>query len=725
MRKLLKVIRFEGLLLLRNRVAISFLILYALFWAGAIGYYVMAEVPEPRAGYFYEMLFRQYTLWVLLIVSGWAGVHLARKDRVSGFEQLFLAWNVKNDVWLFGKWIVLQSYVGVITSITLIVCGSWFGLGSYGLLDWFQHMIYVLLNVGGGMLFYSSLGFLLGHAMRSRFVYLLLTALWGVMVWAQLNITGVSSWNPKWRLLAPYDSVYYFSPFEDVFELAGRFPEVWVHQTAAILTGVCFLLLLLSVYRIFRMEVWERRRGWSMLLVVFIAGTTLATFRYEAFEEKMKSHREFVEERMVEEDTGSFVAGMNDRADTSFTMDRTNLEVRLFGGDQIKAKAMLTVTYHGKERTKRLDLTLLGSLKIADLVAENAGEIEWEQEGDQIAVMFPEPIAAEQPLHLTLQYEGSIQQTSDDLMAESSFAEPDRINLSKSSGWYPLIGKRSLWKAYAHNGRYFNAVLYKVSEREPSPTDFTVKIESEMPTKNPLVMSIAQQDEMTFSGRSTDLILLSGNLTERSVSGIRVVAHPDLIELAVKRVEEKVSGWKFLEQWLGDELVPQTVFVISAPGFADPVYDDPLVQKWGAWALRIKEENYYYKTDYLVQLPFANGMSWGEISKPAYDRDLFVQAMKWVVRNHFQDRVTHTHFADFYRESSYWTSTSASGSQDNAVLRERVEKLIDVLGEYDIKDRTEFKRVVSFLYKQFDRSKTPDEFDLEEALKLYRQTEEL
>ncbi|ASS75297.1 hypothetical protein CIG75_10055 [Tumebacillus algifaecis] len=718
--KLRQVLRYEGLLLLRSKTMMGFLILFALFWLGAVGFYEVTDLPNTRAGFFYELLFRWYVLWVMLLVAGLVGTYLAQKDHSSRFEQLLLVWKVKNSEWLIGKWLVVQAYGAVLTLMTLIIFGGWLATGNYDLKGWLQHMAFVFLNVGGAVFFFSTLCFWLGKTIKNRLVYLLIPVLWVAMSWIQIEVAGHSSLNPRLRLLAPYFTEYYFSPFGDVFELSGNQSLVWLHQSAVLLFGVALMLLMLLLYRKHRQEGAERRYGRLGLVIAIVPALLLTAWRLQMYEGKLEQHVQFAQARMVlPENNENFYEQTPRRLDTQFSMDRTDLQVTLLGGNRITVNAVLTATYHGTQPTRQLDLALFGDLKVQEVRAKNDAAIVWEQVGDSINVTLSESVASEESIELAMRYEGSVLQTDWDAFASTSFAEEGRVFLRKGSGWYPLIGKREFWKAREHNNRYLNFELREVTFEEPSPTEFTVQIEQAEELDAVLAMSIAQTGANTFAGRATDLALVGGHLTAKTVEGVRVYAHPDVIAYATAEVQAKLQGWNYMERLLGVQQAPQAVFVIGASAIQPTSVQDSLLQYWSVYTLGRKADMYYYKTDYLVQLPLDPAFFTSD-GQYAYHLDLLVNAIKWAVRKEFQDTHDHNRFVEFYTQTYFWDSQHHLQPEEEA-LRKQAERWIETIGRYDEQGPREYEALIRFLYKQYKLAQTPEDFDMAKALTLYEQ----
>jgi hypothetical protein len=704
-----QVVRHEGILLRRNKGAWLFALLYALAGVWFCVYNLMQG--EPWMANFYATLFELNVSGPLLLGMSMLGVYLAQKDRARDFESLLLVWQVKNSQWLLGKWLLLQLYGACFTVYTLLVMTVWFVIGHTPPSQWAPQAAYVLVMIGGAVLFATSFGFWIGTTLRSRLSYLLPVMLWGVLYFIQQDMRGSSQLSPYWHLVYPYNTDFYFTPYGGIFELSGVWTNTLLHQGAVILFALGLTAVALATFRPKRQERRERVGSWSVLAAALVPTILLGGLNYAAFDEKLNGFIHFAKQRMMQEkEQGDFYDWKLDVVTTDYTMDATDLDVQVRPDDQIQVKGVLKATNRSEKPSSALDLTLFSELQVRSLTDESGHPIPYERDVDHLHLTLPKSVAPGQAVTLNIAYDGSVYQTSKDGLLESSFAQPGRLLLRKNNGWYPLIGVRDLAKTHEHNNRVLGFETRTVNVTERSPTDFTVRLHGAEGMGARQAMSIPATGDGTFAGRTTDLTLVGGQIEERNVEGIRVLAHPDVMEAAEPVVKERLRGWTYLQKWLQEDQIPQTVLIVSDT-MDDPMMSDPQVKVWAPRLLKLVAPgriNYAYTSD----LPLEYRFTFADTP----NLNLLRSAMRWNVFQEFDQTFGRT-FEDEVRHQLDFLSDSAT--PEEVRKNEQAKESSRRLAAYDAKGHKEFEALTRYLYQQYKKARSPEEFSLADALDQY------
>lgn len=566
------VVKNESLLLRRNRfLAIPFIV-NLLCWGYIIFSYEMKSIHyTDRATTFYQGFVWMILLNVLIV--GLFAVYMGSKDRGDEFESLVVTYKVKNNEWIMGKWIVTQLYGLCIALFTVVVQALWLLSASMTLEEWFKNIFYVLIQMEGAFFLLISMGFLFAILMKSMIAYLLIPATLVLSLIFPFDYVGEAYvWdNPKYHLLTPFDYMFIGSPYEGIWGIHHAIKNAVVHQSAVVLLGTVILIVTLLLFRRNRMSNREKRFVPLLLIGFIIPAVLLSGIRFDQYDKALKGYidtgQRYVEtfekndEIAYDEWENSYYNYQEDDHPYEFAMEKTNLAVELLANNQIRVHSSLSIKNNGDEAVHDVFLTLYHELEIKECTSSVS--VTCAKEGDFIKLHFEHAIQPHDRFDLDLDYEGSILQYRNDGYTEHAFIRDDQIYLPKEAGWYPLIGKRPLVVAHEHDKLYTQFQLRNARLEEDFPTDFSVSIMREN-EKTPLAMTIPTVTKDTFQGTSHyGLSLIGGNIKEEKVGETRVIAHPELFSGAHEVIERYQSAWLFVEDWLGVQLSPAVIYILS------------------------------------------------------------------------------------------------------------------------------------------------------------------
>src|SRR5699024_1010193 len=230
-----------------------------------------------------------------------------------------------------------------------------------------------------------------------------------------------------------------------------------------------------------------------------------------------------------------------------------------------------------------------------------------------------------------LSYSGNIVSYYDEGKNEGSFIDKKRVYLPKSAGWYPLIGHRPLLIAIENGRNYvgFSARLPHLVE--PSPTKFTVHIQSEE-INIPLALPKPEVSKGKYEGVTTyGLDVICGDLQEQEIGGIRVINNPQLDKNVEMLVGMYNDVWKVTKNWLDIDLQPETIYVLPRNQYSwlsDTPADDFYL---------LDERNYETKYEDIIRevvYPIfsdhrPSGYDTESDASLYYDYELFIEMISW------------------------------------------------------------------------------------------------
>src|SRR5690625_1586335 len=555
---LLKVIvRTESMLLFRNKFLAIPLIINAIFWLYVMISYGFQDVHiQEKAAVFYRLF-----TWVLLVnlfIIGLFSVYMANKDRESEFESLVMTYRVKNIEWTIGKWFATQLYALCITLITLAIQVGWFMSGSMDLSNIIKHGIYLFIQMEGAFFIIISFGFLCGIFIKNIFAYIVVPAGLVLSLGLPFDYDGVAYTfdNPRLHLFTPFDFMFIESPYEEMWGIDRVFNQSLLHQLVVFLFGIVVILMALLLFHSNRQIKGERKAIICLIVILILPTLFLGGIRYtqynEAFKQFTTTAKMYVQE--YEESAGleydewqnSYYDSSLDHTTYDFSMNQTDLTVRLQDRNEIDVTSHLTIQYHGEEPINEVKLTLYHGLQIGECTSESS--VVCKRNKDLITVQFEEMIKQNEQFDLHLNYQGNILQYREEGYIEQSFIDKNRVYLPKEAGWYPLIGERQLIVTREHNNRYVQFEQRNGRLVEDDPTTFTVKILNEI-SEVPITLTIPEIETGFYQGISQyGLSLIGGNIDELNVEGVRVVGHPEILLGAKEIVEKYQRGWTFIEE---------------------------------------------------------------------------------------------------------------------------------------------------------------------------------
>ncbi|UVI30979.1 ABC transporter permease [Paenibacillus spongiae] len=693
--------RNESRLQYRNPfLAIPFVLLLICWGYIIFSYETQSVHYEEIAAVFYNNF--QWMTMVNLLLVGLYAVYMAGKDRESEFECLVVTYKVNNTEWILGKWLVAQTYGLCFTVMTLLVQGIWFLNGRMEMEEWLNHLFYVFVQIEGAFFIIISLGFLLGVWMKNMLSYIGMTALLGVVFMLQANSYGFAFVNPRLNLLTPYDSMYIATPYESIWGINGVFEEAMLHQAAVLLLGAIVIFAAILLFHPHRRLRREKRSLLTLVIALMVPVVILGGIRYTQYNSALEQFIDMGEQYALTEEAyaKNRVAGA-DRPNYAFSMDRTQLDVQLSSDNRIKVESKLSVTYNGDAPVNDISLTLQRQLKVTDCSSD--AKITCSRENDFIRIHVQDGMKPKERLDLTLNYEGDMKQYRADGLLQHAFIESDRIYLPKESGWYPLIGERYLARSVSGrvDERYVNFEVENGGLVEDHPTEFAVTIKGEEDDL-PMALTIPREPDGSYRGISQyGLSLIGGNLAEVTVDQTRIVGHPEILDGARTTVEIYQSYWSYLEEWLEVPVAPDVIYMLD-DDHSDLTQATPS-HEFTAWSFY----DIKYVDPSVMVYALANDLihdnaSFGE------DVQVLQRAITWELMKHARLETGYKYFGEWYA-SLGWSSEMPA----------EVGKRIDRLNRYDEIGDEEFRKVVKYVFTQYEGLEDKAKFNLEAELERY------
>jgi hypothetical protein len=549
MTKTLDVFRHEWTLLMRGKAAPLLWIVFAGFWMFTIVSYEMDPAGRGLRGYvFYNMLY-----WVsmsIMLLCALAAARLAGKDRSDGMQRMILSWNVSNAEWLAGKWLALQVYGQLFTLLAIGFQWGWFAWsGSASMIYGFAHAAYTAMQLGCGLFFMISFGFVLAMLLRGRIVYLVLPLLWMAPVTIELQGgTPTPNLETIWRWFSPYGLTGYKNiEFRNIWEIPHLAPAAW-HQLPLVLASVFLFLLGLLLFERHRSGFRQRMRYLAATVGtgVICAGALSAGFL--EFDNRIARQRAQISAYSMPDQPHAQLYEQKVPV-TDFVPETVKLALRFPKRDALAVTADVTVRNTSSGDAETVKFTLNRSLELRSLEADRP--VGWSRDGDVVIVTAVKPLAGGENLRITMEYDGDIAEYREEGLLKYSFASRSMLNLPKSIAWYPLIGERMLLRKADHNGSAIGYIDVNAPYIEPGPAVYEVTIEDGSYPE--AVLPIPRTAAGHYKGTTNyGLFMAAGSLAETSVEGIRVVDHPDLIEAAAEEVRNRLEQHRFIESWLGE-----------------------------------------------------------------------------------------------------------------------------------------------------------------------------
>lgn len=694
----------ELLLLRRNTFLLIPFIVNILIWGYVIASHELTAVYyKERAAAFYDGF-----IWILLLnllIVGLFSVYLASKDRESEFEQIMATYRVKNTEWMIGKWLAAQLYGLCLTMTTVIVQAIWLLTASISKGEWLQHLIYVFIQMGGGLFFLISLGFLFGIIMKSMFAYLVIPVVIVLSLLMPFDSVGTSLTydNPKLHLFTPFDYMFIDSPYEGVWGIDRVFGSTIIHQSGVLFFGVVLLFVTVFLFRRNRAGKREKRLVPITIIAFLIPTLILSSIRFQQYDQALK---EFIKTGKNYAQTFDGVSESDhikwwndyynyflDDERYELSMEKAHLTIDLENDDRIRVESILTIKNNGKVAVKDVDMTLYHGLTINE--CKSPLGVTCAREDDTVTLHFEKEIQPKEEVSLSFHYGGNILQYRDDAKIEQAFVQKNRVYLPKEAGWYPLIGKRPLVIAREHDKHYVTFELRNGRLVEDTPTAFTVNVMGEN-NHIPLALTIPEVSKGVYEGiTSYGLSLIGGNLTEISVGDTRLVAHPEILSGAKKVVNKYEKAWEFVEEWLDVSFAPSVVYVLDKWHY----YLTNSTVNQDFFTLNSGELEHIDASDiaYEITNNFQHIFYDGEHQELNYLYDAIV----WAIENHLVKEMT---FKQWYMANRWW---------------DEIPQQVKLLHDYEEDGHEELYEVVKFLFKYADRLEDKHKFDLETALKLY------
>ncbi|CAM4007149.1 ABC transporter permease [Lederbergia lenta] len=704
------IFRYELLQLFRNKFLAIPLFINLLCWGYIIISYEIQPIHyEERAAAFYQGF-----MWLLLLnllMIGLFAVYMADKDRENKFESLIVTYQVKNAEWIIGKWLVTQTYALGITLITLLVQISWLLLGKISFGDLVKNVLYVFVQMEGGLILLISLGFLFGILLKNMFAYIFIPAILLLTLGLPFDYTGVALTfdNPRVHLLTPFDYMFIQSPYESIWGIDRVFGTTILHQFIVLLLGGIFILVTILLFRSNRRVQREKKIIPVLIATLLIPTIILSGIRYvqydQAFKQYVTTGEHYVtgfegrdEKGLAEwEWENSYYDTYLDNTKYEFSVEQMNLSALLKTDNSIKVRSQLTIKHNGDAPVKDVYLTLQQALNVTECSSKSV--MTCSRESDFVIVHFDQMIEPGEQFNVNLAYNGSVLQYRDEGYVEHSFIQNHRVYLPKEAGWYPLIGKRQLVIAREHNNNYVQFELRNARLVEDYPTEFTVEIMNE-DSNIPLALTIPEVEAGIYSGTSLyGLSLVGGNLEEVKVGQTRIVGHPEILNGAKNAVKKNQQAWKFIEDWLDIPMTPSVIYILNDEHYY--LTRSTPSQEFLIW----HAEGLEYVDDSIIAYEIVEYLTNEYASWENEDVRLLGLAMEWSITSHLHEMVG---------LKNWYVSTWGIPSEVS-----EVPEPIDVLNGYEDRSKEEFNTVVKFLYTQYKQLDDKSIFDMEAALQKY------
>lgn len=653
MKQLKNNIKYEWLLLIRNKFLVIPFAVNIIAWVYAI--YGRFQLD---AGITVENQFYKYFLWVLLLnlfIIGIIAVYIVNRDRDSKFEQLAMTYQVKNWQWLTSKWLVTQIYGLGLTILTVMIQVIWFFTASMTMAEVLKQSTYTFVQVGGALMIIISFGFLFAVLIPNLFSYLAIPALIIASIFLPFDHAGLSLGydNPRFHLLTPFDFMFVETPYEGIWGIERVFQGTLIHQAAVYVIAILVFALMLFIFKRNRHSQGEKQLLLVLLSITMIVAIFISFIRFtdynQAFKQYVETGNYYLEtfladyEGETEEEYYDYIFQyydeMQDDEPSDFSIETSDLDILLKADHQLEATNQLTIKNNGKEATNEVFLTLNHQLEITECSSER--ELNCSIDGDFIMLKFAELIQPNEEIEMKLTYGGEILQYINEGNGEAAFIDKRRVFLPKSAGWYPLIGKRTLFQVLEDEQLYVKFRMRNTRLVEDFPTQFNVSIQSEA-VEVPLMMSIPKDGNGKFSGTTKHgLELIGGNMVEQEIAGIRVISHPQLQEKLPLIIDKYHQAWTGLKEWFDLALLPETIVVLPNNQYYDQYgtedfyllnEDEDIVYGEGGW---VEEQiaNRLYLQVLRSGIPhpetFRDGGSTEEVD--FYDRMLFDELFHWSI----------------------------------------------------------------------------------------------
>lgn len=676
MRRIKDICKIEWTYLSRSRIWSLVPFLHLIYWIWLI---VLYETDAnggsgTRMAYYYTHFMT--IMPVAMLICGLYANYIVQRDRRSGMEQLILAWPVKKTEWLAGKWLAAQWFGLAFTVPAALVQMLWLAASGSGEEPLLAYFIYTCLQMGAALSFFISLGLLIGVCIRSRFGFLLLPILWWVLFTIRMDTTESGSIHVLWRWLAPYDLTrFYYNIVRDSRGLWG-IPWTALHQgvvaAASLLVAV---LACLSVYahRNGKRESLILLASSAALLLIMLAGGWIS---YSEFAGRIDSYRHDGATYAVDSFETYYEQGYG-KVVSDFCMKETALSLRFPGNNQLAARAELLLVQTEEAQSSLLELTLNRRLYIKSLTSDLP--MEWEREGDLLTIRLTEPLNKNGSLRLGLTYEGAVESFRNMGLSRYSYITDSGITLPKALAWYPQLGSRMLTKSFEHNGAPLGFIMrHEFPYVEPDSTHYVIKLEGERSGSVLMPIPAAAESAAVFEGSSSGgLFFYEGIMEERSIGGVRVIDHPDLIDESIRKVKKQLDQIAFLNRWLKLELK------------AADLYSGIILF-----------ENVFANIDYRVQSP-SHYVDLPEVKSLSLE-----MLLKWIYEQQFPSpgRAPLPDFRSHYELANPTRSVDGNLTADQLRFVEEIEKL-------DRSDWSEIVAVGAKLYEAYVQSGKSESFD--------------
>lgn len=688
MNSLLAIVKKEGLTLIRNRFFAIPILINILIWGAIIISYERQPYEEVAAAFYDGWM---WMILLNLLMVGLIAIYIASKDREM--ERLISTYPVRNVDWLFGKWLVAQSYGLVITVLTIVIQGIWL-LGEN---EWAQHLFYVFMQMEGAFILIISFGFLMGTWIRHMVAYLTIPAFLLLTLTLPFDNVGAALTydNPKFHLLTPFDYMFLENPYEGIWGIHRVFSTTILHQSVVIILAIILFCLTVLWFQRHRRLKKEKMTAVISIIIFLIPAVLLGSIRYQKYDQALT---QFLE--LGKQYGSDYTAGMDhihwwnsyydrtlDFEPYGISIEKNHLSISLQPDHHIQGTSVLVLKNNRDEAIQDVDLTLYHGLDITEC------SVDCSRDHDFVTLHLEDALEVGEEVEVKLTYEGNILQYRYDAYVEHAFIDEQRIYLPKEAGWYPLSGKRPLVVARANDGRFSQYELRNGNLMEEFATEFTVEVKNEAGAV-PVALTIPKKEEGTYEGVSSyGLSLVGGNVVQKSFDGITIVGHPEVLSVADKIRERHESYWQFIDEWLGVTLRPQVIYIL----------DDEYAH---LASTTFSREFYVWSSGYLKYMD--NGEILHHVTQnltynfPRHENEDFrilSEAIEWVILDHLQDV---ENFKDWYEER--W---SFYGDEDKPILA-RLEEYGDG-----------FSDVIRYLYLYVVNMENKADFNLEEALAQY------
>jgi hypothetical protein len=465
------------------------------------------------------------------------GVLAARRERTAHFAEVLAA--LPGDAARPFAKLAAWATVTLVFSFLAIACtlGVQWLAGSQLIFFWPTTLLYIVIYWGLPMLSAGILGYALGIAVSSNWVYPLV-----FLVWLALTPFNHLLYLPEpLRIWLNQGEINPGTPYSGYEGLAVN-PAAFLRHLFLPQLALSFLAFSLLVRQLRDMTRAELAALVSLAFLSLVGGTALIALANPypieedtaaLFLRDARYYHEFQQRHPL----GSPYARPPFFNVESYTI---NLEHR---GYRMRYTARMRL--HAGEGAGRLEFSLYHGYKV--LKAEAGGrKVTWGQEGDLLWLKWP---GGKKEETVTFRVEGS--------PGSGGILKPQALYLPSGFPWYPIPGR---WRL-AENARLYPSnhdCLFR--NLEPArPLNFQLTVSS--PLK--IYSNLPETGSNTFAGEVSGPTVMAGKLLEVRVDGYRIIAPPDI----VRRIPVLLPGLREGVRAVGERLgvasprVPSNVFV--------------------------------------------------------------------------------------------------------------------------------------------------------------------